>query len=75
MFNPFSTNFPFLEPQKASENLRFSDDFRGYRSGTLVENRLKHRRKGAFRVPKLFEIFKVISVFDFVGLKICLSND
>ena len=35
----------------------------------MVENGLKHRRKCAFRVPKLFEIFKVISVFDFVGIK------
>ena len=41
LFNPFSTNVPLLYPLKASENLWFSDAFRGYRSGTLVENGLK----------------------------------
>ena len=41
LFNPFSTNVPLLYPLKTSENLRFSDVFRGYRSGTLVENELK----------------------------------
>ena len=39
--NPFSTNVPLLYPLKTSENLQFSDVFRGYRSGTLVENELK----------------------------------
>ena len=39
--NPFLTNVPLLYPLKTSENLRFSDDFRGYRGGTLVENGLK----------------------------------
>ena len=38
--NPFSTNVPLLYPLKTTENLRFSDVFRGYRSGTLVENGL-----------------------------------
>ena len=38
--NPFSTNIPFLYPLKASENLWFSNIFRGYKSGTLVENGL-----------------------------------
>ena len=33
----FSTNVPLLFPLKTSENLRFSDVFRGYKSGTLVE--------------------------------------
>ena len=37
VFNPFSTNL-LLFPSKTSENLWFSDIFRGYRSGTLVEN-------------------------------------
>ena len=37
-FNPFS-HVPLLYPLKTSENLRFSV-FRGYRSGTLVENGL-----------------------------------
>ena len=36
--NPFSTNVPLLYSLKTSENLRFSDVFRGYRSGKLVEN-------------------------------------
>ena len=39
--NPFSTNVPLLYPLKTSENLRFSDVFRGYRSGTLVKNGLR----------------------------------
>ena len=39
-FNPFSTNVPLLYPLKTSENLWFSDVFKGYRSGTLVENGL-----------------------------------
>ena len=38
--NPFSTNVPLLYPLKTSENRRFSNVFRGYRSGTLVENGL-----------------------------------
>ena len=37
VFNPSSTNL-LLFPSKTSENLWFSDIFRGYRSGTLVEN-------------------------------------
>ena len=40
LLNPFSTYVPLLYPLKASEDLRFSDVFRGYRSGTLVENGL-----------------------------------
>ena len=39
-FNPYSTNVPLLYPLKTSKNLGFSDVFRGYRSGTLVENGL-----------------------------------
>ena len=38
--NPFSANVPLLYPLETSENLRFSDVFREYRSGTLVENGL-----------------------------------
>ena len=38
VFNPFSTNFPFLYPLKALENWSFSDIFRDYGYGTLVEN-------------------------------------
>ena len=37
-FNPFLTNVSLLYPLKTSENQLFSDVFRGYRSGTLVEN-------------------------------------
>ena len=36
--NPFQTNAPFLYPLKTSENLQFSDVFRGYRKGTLAWN-------------------------------------
>ena len=40
VFNPFSTNIPLLYPLKTSENLRFSDVFWRYRSGTWAENGL-----------------------------------
>ena len=36
----FQPMFHFCTPLKTSENRRFSDAFRGYRSGTLVENEL-----------------------------------
>ena len=39
-FNPCSTNVPIVFPLKTSENRRFSDVFKGDRSGILVENRL-----------------------------------
>ena len=39
--NPFSTNVLLLYALKTSENRRFSDAFRGYRSGALVENGLR----------------------------------
>ena len=42
--NLFLTNVPLLYPLKTSEKLRFSDVFRRYRSGTLVENRLKNQK-------------------------------
>ena len=35
--NPFSTNFSLLFSLKTTEKRRFSDVFRGYGSGTLVE--------------------------------------
>ena len=38
--NPFPTNVPLLYPLRTSKNLRFSDIFRGYKSGTLAENGL-----------------------------------
>ena len=38
--NPFSTNAPLLNPLNTPENRRFSDVFRGYRNGTLVDNGL-----------------------------------
>ena len=44
-FNPFSTNVPLLYPLETSEKRTFSDVFRGYRSGTLVENGLIVRRR------------------------------
>ena len=40
LINPFSINVPFIYPLETSENLRYSDVFRTYRSGTLVENGL-----------------------------------
>ena len=43
VFYPFSTNVPLLYPLKTSENLRFTDVFRGYRSGTLVESGLSFK--------------------------------
>ena len=46
--NPFSTNVRLLYPLK---NLRFSDVFREYRSGTLVENGLRKRDFSYFHLP------------------------
>ena len=43
LINQFSTKVPLLYPLKTSENREFSDDvYRGYRSGTLVENELNN---------------------------------
>ena len=39
-FNPFQVNVPLPYPLKTSEKLPFSYNFRGYRSGTLIENGL-----------------------------------
>ena len=38
VLNLFSTNVPLLYPLKKSENWRFSDVVRDYRSGTLGED-------------------------------------
>ena len=40
LLNPFSTNVPLPYPMKTSENRRFSDVFRGYKSGILIKNGL-----------------------------------
>ena len=40
MINPFPTNVPLVYPVKTSENLRFSDFFKGYTNETSVENGL-----------------------------------
>ena len=40
LLKSFSTNVQLLYHLKTSENLRFCDVFKGYRSGTLVENGL-----------------------------------
>ena len=45
IFNPFSTNFLLLYALKTSENHWFSDVFKGYRGGTLVENGLKNENR------------------------------
>ena len=42
--NPFHANVPFLCPLKTSENLWFSDVFRGYRNGTLAWKGLIRQR-------------------------------
>ena len=39
--NPLESNVTFLYPLKTSENLWFSDVFRGYRNVTLDSNGLK----------------------------------
>ena len=43
--NLFSTNVQLLYSLKTSENRRFFDVFRGYRSGTLVENELNEPKR------------------------------
>ena len=39
--SPFSTNVPLLYPLKTPENWRFSNVFREYRGGILVEKGLR----------------------------------
>ena len=41
IINSLSINVQILNALKTSENLWLSDTFREYRSGTLMENRLK----------------------------------
>ena len=43
--NPFSTNVPFLYSLKTSDILWFSDVFKGYRSGILVEKGLMSKKR------------------------------
>ena len=40
-FNSFHASVPFLYPLKTSENQSFSDVFREYRNGILVQNGLR----------------------------------
>ena len=53
-FNLFSTNVSLLDSLETSENLRFSDVLRGYRSGTLVENELINWLHVVYRKVALF---------------------
>ena len=50
IFNPFSTNISLLYLLTTLENRRFSDVFRRYRSGILVENGLTIIIRGALRI-------------------------
>ena len=54
--NPFPTSVPLLYLLKTSGNFRFSDVFRGYRNGTLVENGLIKTK-----------CFLKINIIEFVG--------
>ena len=56
LFNPFSTNVPPLYPLKKSEDRRFSDVFRGYRSEKLDENGCSKSLKVVSRLMKLLII-------------------
>ena len=73
-FNSFSTNVPLLYPLKTSENLRFFDVFRWYRSGTLVENgfsiseNLSIFREIASKFSVFYLRFRWIFVFDICQL-------
>ena len=58
--NQFSTNAPLLYPPKTSENRRFSDVFRGYRSGTLVENGLIGRVRTSQKCNQTLQISTVV---------------
>ena len=51
MLNPFSTNVSLLYSLKISENLWFSDNFRGYKSEALVENGLKWQSEIVLKFP------------------------
>ena len=63
-FNPFSTNVPLLYPLKTSKNRRFSDVFRGYRSGTLVENDLIKLNKQPL-IARFGQLYKILTIQKF----------
>ena len=53
----FSSNVPLLYPLKTSENRKSSNIFRGYRSGTLIENGLTanyHQSLGKIKAKLVF---------------------
>ena len=56
LFNPISTNVPPLYPLKTSEDRRFSDVFRGYRSEKLDESGCSKSLKVVSRLMKLLII-------------------
>ena len=61
--NPFSTNVPLLCPLKTSENRGFSDVFREYRSGALIENRFLLSKQQRFRHVSCRQNFELNFVF------------
>ena len=67
-FNPFQANVPFLYPLKTSDNLWFSDVFRG---GGGIEKKHWHEMGQSF-FPVIFKF----SIFQLVGycLKIIRNN-
>ena len=74
VFKPFSTNVPLLYSRKKSEKRKFSDVFRGYRSGTVVENGLSHLKFLQLHLwlicVKLSRVLLVIFSLIFHGLEI-----
>ena len=65
--NPFHTIVLFLYPLKTSENLRFSDVFRGYRKRSEVVNGLNNNFKRLF----IYLINKILNFL--LPHKICQS--
>ena len=71
----FQAIFHFYTLLKISENIRFSDVFRGYKSETLVENKLKKVKCEAFLVKEFLIISSPIKFFSgFAHLKDILIN-
>ena len=71
----FQPIFHFYTLLKISENIRFSDVFRGYKSGTLVENKFKKVKCETFLGERVFNNKPPIKFFSgFAHLKNILIN-
>ena len=69
--NPYSSNVTFLYPLKTSENLLFSDIFRGYRNVTLGEYGLSLKFVISFCCSLLFNRVYFMILKDLDEIRYC----